>query len=71
MTSEDFNGQRKELPWRKPKRILGEARKEKNFPIVDDEGNIKGLITIRTLKANPSVPIRQKDIRAGCYTQLR
>ena len=42
------------------KRILGKARKEK-LPIVDDEGNLKGLITIKDIEKQIKYPLSAKD----------
>ncbi len=42
------------------KRILAKARKEK-LPIVDDEGNLKGLITIKDIEKQIKYPLSAKD----------
>ena len=42
------------------KKILGQARKEK-LPIVDDEGNLKGLITIKDIEKQIKYPLSAKD----------
>jgi len=42
------------------KKILGEARKEK-LPIVDEEGNLKGLITIKDIEKQIKYPLSAKD----------
>ena len=42
------------------KKILGKARKEK-LPIVDDEGNLKGLITIKDIEKQIKYPLSAKD----------
>ena len=42
------------------KKILGKARKEK-LPIVDDEGNLTGLITIKDIEKQIKYPLSAKD----------
>ena len=42
------------------KKILAEARKEK-LPIVDEEGNLKGLITIKDIEKQIKYPLSAKD----------
>lgn len=42
------------------KRILGKARKEK-LPIVDDDFNLKGLITIKDIEKTIKYPLAAKD----------
>ena len=42
------------------KKILGRARKEK-LPIVDEEGNLKGLITIKDIEKQIRYPLSAKD----------
>ena len=42
------------------KKILGQARKEK-LPIIDDEGNLKGLITIKDIEKTIKYPSSAKD----------
>jgi IMP dehydrogenase len=42
------------------KQILAKARKEK-LPIVDDEGNLKGLITIKDIEKQIKYPLSAKD----------
>ena len=42
------------------KKILAKARKEK-LPIVDDEGNLKGLITIKDIEKQIKYPLSAKD----------
>lgn len=42
------------------KSILAKARKEK-LPIVDDEGNLKGLITIKDIEKQIKYPLSAKD----------
>ena len=42
------------------KKILAEARKEK-LPIVDGEGNLKGLITIKDIEKQIKYPLSAKD----------
>ena len=42
------------------KRVLAKARKEK-LPIVDDEGNLTGLITIKDIEKQIKYPLSAKD----------
>ena len=42
------------------RRSLPKARKEK-LPIVDDEGNLKGLITIKDIEKQIKYPLSAKD----------
>ena len=52
--------QKKEYTLEEAKKILAKARKEK-LPIVDDEGNLKGLITIKDIEKQIKYPLSAKD----------
>ena len=45
---------------RKPRRSSAKARKEK-LPIVDDDFNLKGLITIKDIEKQIKYPLSAKD----------
>ena len=47
---------------RRPKKILAKARKEK-LPIVDDNFNLKGLITIKDIEKQIKYPNSAKDAK--------
>ena len=57
---EDFSKKIKESMTSEAKKILAKARKEK-LPIVDDEGNLKGLITIKDIEKQIKYPLSAKD----------
>ena len=60
MTSEGLVTAREGITLEEAKKILGEARKEK-LPIVDGEGNLKGLITIKDIEKQIKYPLSAKD----------
>ncbi|MCI8626771.1 MAG: IMP dehydrogenase [Lachnospiraceae bacterium] len=60
MTSEGLVTAREGITLEEAKKILGEARKEK-LPIVDEEGNLKGLITIKDIEKQIKYPLSAKD----------
>ncbi len=60
MTSEGLVTAKEGVTLEEAKKILGRARKEK-LPIVDDEGNLKGLITIKDIEKTIKYPASAKD----------
>lgn len=60
MTSEGLITAREGITLEEAKKILGKARKEK-LPIVDAEGNLKGLITIKDIEKQIKYPLSAKD----------
>jgi len=60
MTSEGLITAKEGITLDEAKMILGKARKEK-LPIVDDEGNLKGLITIKDIEKQIKYPQSAKD----------
>ena len=60
MTSEGLVTAREGVTLEEAKEILGAARKEK-LPIVDDQGNLKGLITIKDIEKQIKYPLSAKD----------
>jgi len=60
MTSEGLITAREGITLEEAKRILSAARKEK-LPLVDDEGNLKGLITIKDIEKQIKYPNSAKD----------
>jgi IMP dehydrogenase len=60
MTSEGLVTAKEGITLEEAKKILGKARKEK-LPIVDDEGNLKGLITIKDIEKQIKYPLSAKD----------
>jgi IMP dehydrogenase len=60
MTSEGLVTAREGITLEEAKKILGAARKEK-LPIVDEEGNLKGLITIKDIEKQIKYPMSAKD----------
>ncbi len=60
MTSEGLITAREGVTLDEAKEILGRARKEK-LPIVDEEGNLKGLITIKDIEKQIKYPTSAKD----------
>lgn len=60
MTSEGLVTAKEGVTLEEAKKILGKARKEK-LPIVDDEGNLKGLITIKDIEKAIKYPASAKD----------
>ena len=60
MTSEGLITAKEGITLEEAKKILGEARKEK-LPIVDDDFNLKGLITIKDIEKAIKYPLAAKD----------
>lgn len=60
MTSEGLITAKEGITLEEAKKILGKARKEK-LPIVDEEGNLKGLITIKDIEKQIKYPLSAKD----------
>lgn len=60
MTSENLVTAREGITLEGAKKILGKARKEK-LPIVDDNFNLKGLITIKDIEKQIKYPLSAKD----------
>jgi IMP dehydrogenase len=60
MTSEGLITAPEGITLEEAKKILGKARKEK-LPIVDSEGNLKGLITIKDIEKQIKYPLSAKD----------
>lgn len=62
MTSENLITAKEGITLEEAKEILGKARKEK-LPIVDDNFNLKGLITIKDIEKQIKYPLSAKDER--------
>ncbi|MBQ1687705.1 MAG: IMP dehydrogenase [Lachnospiraceae bacterium] len=60
MTSENLVTAQEGITLEEAKEILAKARKEK-LPIVDAEGNLKGLITIKDIEKQIKYPLAAKD----------
>ncbi len=60
MTSENLVTAREGITLEEAKQILAKARKEK-LPIVDEHGNLKGLITIKDIEKQVRYPNSAKD----------
>ena len=60
MTSEGLITAKEGITLDEAKKILASARKEK-LPIVDNEGNLKGLITIKDIEKQIKYPLSAKD----------
>ena len=60
MTSEGLVTAKEVVTLEEAKKILGQARKEK-LPIVDDDFNLKGLITIKDIEKQIKYPLSAKD----------
>ncbi len=60
MTSEGLITAKEGVTLEEAKKILAKSRKEK-LPIVDDEGNLKGLITIKDIEKQIKYPLSAKD----------
>lgn len=60
MTSEGLITAREGITLEEAKKILAAARKEK-LPLVDAEGNLKGLITIKDIEKQIKYPLSAKD----------
>ncbi len=61
MTSEGLVTAKEGITLEEAKKILGKARKEK-LPIVDDNFNLKGLITIKDIEKQIKYPLSAKDV---------
>ena len=66
MTSEGLVTAREGITLEEAKKILASARKEK-LPIVDAEGNLTGLITIKDIEKQIKYPILQRMQRTDLY----
>ena len=62
MTSEGLITAKEGITLEEAKRILAKARKEK-LPIVDDDFNLKGLITIKDIEKQIKYPLSAKDAK--------
>ncbi len=60
MTSDGLITAKEGITLEEAKKILWKARKEK-LPLVDDEGNLKGLITIKDIEKQIKYPLSAKD----------
>ena len=60
MTSEGLVTAQEGITLEEAKKILGESRKEK-LPIVDKDGNLTGLITIKDIEKQIKYPLAAKD----------
>ena len=60
MTSENLITAREGITLEEAKKILAKARKEK-LPLVDADGNLKGLITIKDIEKQIKYPLAAKD----------
>ena len=60
MTSEGLITAREGITLEEAKQILAKSRKEK-LPLVDEEGNLKGLITIKDIEKQIKYPLAAKD----------
>jgi IMP dehydrogenase len=60
MTSEGLITAKEGITLEEAKRILSAVRKEK-LPLIDDEGNLKGLITIKDIEKQIKYPLSAKD----------
>ena len=60
MTTENLVTAREGITLEEAKKVLAKARKEK-LPIVDEEGHVKGLITIKDIEKNIKYPNSAKD----------
>lgn len=60
MTKDNLVTAKEGITLEEARRILADARKEK-LPIVDDEGNLKGLITIKDIEKQIKYPNSAKD----------
>lgn len=60
MTSEGLITAKQGITLEEAKKILADSRKEK-LPLVDDEGNLTGLITIKDIEKQIKYPLAAKD----------
>ena len=60
MTSQGLITAKEGITLEEAKKVLAHARKEK-LPIVDEEGNLKGLITIKDIEKTIKYPLAAKD----------
>ncbi len=70
MTSEGLVTAREGVTLEEAKKILAKARKEK-LPIVDENFNLKGLITIKDIEKQIKYPLSAKDSQGACCAGLR
>ena len=63
MTTENLITAKEGITLEEAKKILGRARKEK-LPIVDDDGFLRGLITIKDIEKQIKYPLSAKDSQA-------
>ncbi len=70
MTSEGLVTAREGITLDEAKEILGKARKEK-LPIVDGEGNLKGLITIKILRRRSNIHLPRRTDRGDFSVRQR
>ena len=64
MTSEGLITAKEGITLEEAKKILAKARKEK-LPIVDDDFNLKGLITIKDIESRSSTPCPPRMTKGG------
>ena len=64
MTSENLITAKEGITLEEAKKILAKARKEK-LPIVDDNFNLKGLITIKDIEKQIKYPLSSKDSKGS------
>ena len=69
MTSEGLITAKEGITLEEAKRVLAKARKEK-LPIVDDEGNLTGLITIKDIEKQIKYPLSAKDSQGRLLLSL-
>ena len=69
MTSEGLVTAKEGITLEEAKQILGKSRKEK-LPIVDDDFNLKGLITIKDIEKQIKYPMQRKDDQGGLSVEL-
>ena len=67
MTSKNLVTAKEGVTLAEAKKILAKARVEK-LPIVDDDFNLKGLITIKDIEKQIKYPLSAKDV--FCVVQL-
>lgn len=70
MTSEGLITAKEGVTLEEAKQILGKARKEK-LPIVDDDFNLKGLITIKDIEKQIKYPLSAKDAHGTSFMRRR
>lgn len=70
MTSENLVTAKVGITLEDAKAILAKARVEK-LPIVDDDFNLRGLITIKDIEKQIKYPLSAKDDQGRLYAVLR